>query len=240
MRGVPSRCNRGGRRIYSGNAILLMLERPTTSLNSSVVAGRDTTPPRWQRVIPNATVFCSNLCLMALEIIAGRLIARFLGFSIYTWTSVIGVVLAGIALGGYAGGGLADRFRPHRILAAVFLLAALGCAIIPVANQAANTALFYLDFYWPLKVLLHVTIVFLPPSICLGMASPAVTKWALEQGFPAGRTVGQVYAWSAAGSVIGTFLTGFVLIPTLGTGVIAWGVAAVRSEEHTSELQSQR
>jgi spermidine synthase len=175
---------------------------------------------------PNATAFVANLCLMALEIIAGRIIARFLGFSIYTWTSVIGVVLGGLALGGYAGGRLADRFQPRRVLAAVLLLSAAGCAAIPVMNVAANAALSPFDLYWPLKLLLHVTIVFLPPSTCLGMAGPAVAKWALARGLPAGRTIGEVYAWSAIGSIAGTLVTGFVLIPMFGTGVIAWGIAA--------------
>jgi len=57
----------------------------------------------------NATVFISSACIMVIELVAGRLIARHLGSSLYTWTSVIGVVLAGMALGNYVGGRLAGR-----------------------------------------------------------------------------------------------------------------------------------
>ena len=63
-------------------------------------------------LIPSATVFISSACIMILELVASRLIARHLGSSLYTWTAVIGVVLAGITIGKYLGGRIADRFRP--------------------------------------------------------------------------------------------------------------------------------
>ena len=55
-------------------------------------------------------VFASNVCIMVLELTASRLLAHHIGQSLYTWTGVIGVVLAGITVGNYAGGMLADRF----------------------------------------------------------------------------------------------------------------------------------
>jgi predicted membrane-bound spermidine synthase len=76
-------------------------------------------------VFPCATVFISSFCIMVLELVAGRLIARFLGASLYTWTSVIGVVLAGITLGNYLGGRIADRFSPRKALAVLFAIASL-------------------------------------------------------------------------------------------------------------------
>ena len=60
-------------------------------------------------ILLNGTVFVSSFCIMVIELTAGRIIARTLGASLYTWTSVIGVVLAGIAIGNYAGGLIADR-----------------------------------------------------------------------------------------------------------------------------------
>ena len=57
--------------------------------------------------------FVGSGCLLILEIVAGRLLAPTVGVSLYTWTSVIGVVLAGVSLGNYLGGRLADRWpRP--------------------------------------------------------------------------------------------------------------------------------
>jgi len=69
-----------------------------------------------QLLIPNSTAFIANFCIMVLELTAARLIARHLGVSLYTWTSVIGVVLGGIALGNYIGGRIADRFHSQKAL----------------------------------------------------------------------------------------------------------------------------
>ena len=44
-------------------------------------------------------VFISSFCVMVIELLAGRLLAPYIGVSLYTWTSIIGVILAGIALG---------------------------------------------------------------------------------------------------------------------------------------------
>jgi predicted membrane-bound spermidine synthase len=66
---------------------------------------------RW--ALPCGVAFVASFCLMVVELVAGRLVARHLGSSLYTWTSVIGVVMAGLAVGNYTGGRLADRYvRP--------------------------------------------------------------------------------------------------------------------------------
>ncbi|MDP9020228.1 MAG: fused MFS/spermidine synthase, partial [Actinomycetota bacterium] len=61
-----------------------------------------------------ALVFCTSAAVLVLEILAGRLVAPYVGVSIETFTGVIGTVLAGIALGSAAGGRLADRRDPRR------------------------------------------------------------------------------------------------------------------------------
>ena len=74
---------------------------------------------------PYIIVFVSSACIMILELVAGRIIAPYVGVSLYTWTSVIGVVLAGISLGNYVGGWLADRYASLRLLGSIFALAGL-------------------------------------------------------------------------------------------------------------------
>lgn len=71
----------------------------------------------WQ---PYAIVFVSSACIMILELTAGRIVAPYVGVSLYTWTSIIGVVLAGISLGNYIGGRLADRAGSLRLQASFF------------------------------------------------------------------------------------------------------------------------
>ncbi|MFP6769889.1 MAG: fused MFS/spermidine synthase, partial [Planctomycetaceae bacterium] len=76
----------------------------------------------------NLIVFGSNVCIMVLELTASRLLAHHIGQSLYTWTGVIGVVLAGITIGNYIGGALADKFGHFVLLAILFLLASATSA----------------------------------------------------------------------------------------------------------------
>ncbi len=154
---------------------------------------------------------------MVLELTAGRLIARHLGSSLYTWTSVIGIVLSGIAAGNYLGGRLADRFPPKETLCCIFLIASANCLLIPLMNNWIGNLAVLRDMNWPLRIASHVFLVFFMPSSLLGIISPVAAKMAIELGQQLGRTVGNVYSWGAIGSIIGTFLTGYILIDKIGT-----------------------
>ncbi len=192
--------------------------------------GRDTegrTPARWAWIVPIATVFLSSACIMVLELVAGRLIARHVGSSLYTWTSVIGIVLAGIAAGNYAGGRLADRFPPREALASIFLLASANCLLIPLLNAFFGNHDALRELEWPVRIALHVFCVFFLPSCLLGMISPVAAKMAISLGQQLGRTVGNVYSWGALGSIVGTFLTGYVLIAEMGTTSVLLAVSAM-------------
>ncbi|HUW18392.1 MAG TPA: fused MFS/spermidine synthase [Sedimentisphaerales bacterium] len=178
-------------------------------------------------IIPCATVFISSFCIMVIELVAGRIIARYLGSSLYTWTAVIGVVLAGITLGNYLGGRIADRFKPGKALAVFFAVSAVTCVTSIVLNNLVGRWTWLWQFSWPMRTFLHVSLVFLLPSTLLGTISPVVAKMALERGLPTGRTVGDIYAWGAAGSIFGTFAAGYYLIAYMGTVTIIWTVGAV-------------
>ena len=173
------------------------------------------------------TAFLAGFCVMVVEIVAGRLIARFLGVSLYTWTSVIGVVLAGITVGNYIGGRLADRFHPPKALQSIFILGSLFCVLIPTMNNIAGNFPVLIRLPWPARISIHVSFIFFLPSCFLGMISPIVAKFALDQGLKTGGTIGNIYAWGAAGSIAGTFVTGFFLIAYIGSNAIVWTIAGV-------------
>ena len=61
-------------------------------------------------------MFVASGSVLVLETLAGRLLAPYVGVSLETFTGVIGVVLAGIAMGTWCGGRLADRFDPRALL----------------------------------------------------------------------------------------------------------------------------
>ena len=173
----------------------------------------------------NLLVFLTSVCVMVLELTASRLVARHIGNSIYTWTSVIGVVLAGITLGNFLGGWIADRFDRVRVLPLLFLIASGLCYSVLwidrlVAHQARPD-----DWRWSSWVLWLVVECYLLPSMALGTISPVLASVAISSSKKKGMTVGSVYAWGAFGSIVGTFLTGFVLIEMWGTRTIIGSTA---------------
>lgn len=174
----------------------------------------------WQ---PNLIVFVSSACIMILELVAGRMIAPHVGSSLYTWTSVIGVVLAGISLGNYLGGRLADRWASLRFLGGVYVLAAITSFFILWVDRIGRVT----PNDWPIvaEILLLTTAMFFVPCTILGMISPIVAKLAVSDLATTGSTVGKIYAAGALGSIVGTFATGFVLISWFGTYTIVIGVA---------------
>ena len=171
-------------------------------------------------------VFLSSGAIMVLEIVAGRLMAPILGVSLYTWTSIIGVILAGISLGNFAGGLLADRFASRSTLALLFVLSAVASASI-LWTVGVSTAITDLPLSVMVQVLLAFTTAFLLPAILLGTISPVVIKLTLSDLRETGHVVGRIYAAGAAGSIAGTFLAGFWLISQFGTRAIVWGVAGL-------------
>ena len=178
-------------------------------------------------IVSSATVFVSSFCIMAIEIVAARLIAKHLGSSLYTWTAVIGIVLAGISLGNYVGGRIADKFCSRKALAVLFGISSAACVLTVILNNLVGEWSLLWRFSWPMRVFTHVFLVFMLPSTLLGTISPVVAKIALDRGLPTGRTVGAIYAWGAVGSIAGTFAAGYWMIEAMGTIAIVWTVAGI-------------
>lgn len=179
----------------------------------------------WVLVGCNVLVFMSSVCVMVLELTASRLIAKHVGSSLYTWTSVIGVVLAGITIGNFLGGWLADKALPSKLLNWLFLTASILCLSVLWLDGLASQQGRPDGWSWPAWVVFVVGMVFFLPSMALGTISPVVASLALSHSRRVGTTVGNVYAWGAFGSIVGTFLGGFILIDTFGTRAIVALVA---------------
>lgn len=169
--------------------------------------------------------FVGSGCLLILELVAGRLLAPTLGVSLYTWTSVIGVVLAGVSLGNYLGGRIADRWPSRSTVALLYVAASLASlAILGLVHyvdslQLSKGAPVILQVLW-LNLLL-----FFIPSTLIAASTPVLTRLSLHSVVEGGRVVGRIQAAAALGSITGTFLTGFVLISAFGTRWIVAGVA---------------
>jgi len=175
----------------------------------------------------NALVFTSSFCVMVIELVASRILAPHIGVSLYTWTSIIGVILAGIAIGNFLGGKLADRYpSPLALAVLLFLGALLTVGILP-----ATKFVTFVELFGSLPVMLNFTLktcfIFFLPALVLSMVSPLVIKLTLANLGETGGVVGTIYAFSTAGSILGTFMTGFFFILWFGTRNIIWLIAAI-------------
>ncbi|OPY70498.1 MAG: spermidine synthase [Syntrophorhabdaceae bacterium PtaU1.Bin034] len=159
--------------------------------------------------------FIASFCSLVIEMVAGRILAPFVGVSLYTWTSIIGVILAGISIGAYIGGRLVDRFPHRRTLGILLFFSGVAAlAIIPLTNLVAAYR-FPFSLMW--RIFTVTSIIFFIPGCILGTISPVVVRLTLQSLHRAGNVIGKIYAFSTLGAILGTFATGFVLISWLGT-----------------------
>lgn len=155
-----------------------------------------------------ALVFFSSAAVLVLEILAGRMMAPYVGVTLETFTGIIGTVLAGIALGSWLGGRLADRYPPTRLLPLILVtggvLALLTYPIVTVVGPSSSTN--------PFDIVTLATLSFFAPAAVLSAVTPTVTKIRLQTLDETGSVVGRLSAIATAGALFGTFVTGFVLV----------------------------
>ena len=169
--------------------------------------------------------FCCGALVMVLEMVGARVLAPHVGTSAVVWTSLIGVVLACLAVGAWLGGRLADRHLSRRGLAFILTGAALGSALAAGTHRLVGEALSVAITDIHLAAVACALGILALPALCCGMISPYIIRLRIRDVATSGATVGRLYALSTAGSIVGTFLGGFVLISFFASGTILWGVA---------------
>ena len=173
------------------------------------------------------TVFMASGLLMMLEILAGRLLAPYIGVSLYTWTSIIGVILAGVSLGNWVGGVWSDRKGDERGAAIVLAICGTTCIAILVLLSLLAPYLQGFNLSALSASFIYVCGLFFVPAFLIGITTPLLTTLALKRSTQPGHIVGMMHALAAAGSILGTFLAGYWLIQYFGTHnlIIACGIA---------------
>ena len=173
---------------------------------------------RWQRFTLLFLVFSGGVAVMGMEMTASQLIAPYFGSTISVWTSLIGLVMVFLTTGYYLGGALADRRPSRELLGAIVLLAGLVMMIIPLFSKPVLMMTWQLTPKVGLLVgsLVGTFILFSIPNILLGCICPFAMKLTIADLGRTGRASGNIYAISAIGSVIGTFLPALVTISVYG------------------------
>jgi len=168
-------------------------------------------------------VFLCSFAGMTLELVSFRLMAQILGVSLYTWTGIIGVMLAGTALGNFLGGRVADwagkKSRQFSVdwLATSMILSGLLCVLSLVLFSLVVRYSLFMEMGLINRILATTFMLFFLPMFFLGTISPQVIRLAVSNLAEAGRVAGRVYAYSTLGAIAGTFASGYFLISTIGT-----------------------
>ncbi len=171
--------------------------------------------------LAGSLVFFTAAAVLVLEILAARLLAPYVGVTLETYTGIIGVVLAGIALGTWLGGRAADRVDPRRLLGPLLVAGgALALLSVPAITLVGDV----LAGAGAEAIVTLAAVGFFAPAAVLSAVAPTVVKLQLSDLRVTGSVVGRLSALGTAGAIAGTFVTGFVLLAALPTRPIVLAV----------------
>ncbi len=169
-------------------------------------------------------VFIAAAAVLVLEIVAGRILAPYVGVTLQSFTAIIGTVLAAIALGAWLGGRLADRSDPIGALGPVLALSGVLAVLSPALVYMVGPSLRGTS---PITTVGLAAIGFFAPAAVLSMVTPLAAKIQLTSLSSTGSVVGSLSAVGTSGALVGTFFTGFVLIASVPSRPITWFVGIV-------------
>ena len=152
--------------------------------------------------------------LMAVELVAAKLVAPFYGSSLYVWTSVLGFTVSGLTAGYYLGGKISQSTSLHRMLYS--LLGAAALLVVAMPYTAVMLMRITAGFSLLPGICVTSLLLIFPPVLCFGMVGPLIVALASEHDENDSRIAGSVYFISTFGGIIATFIFGFYLIPFAG------------------------
>ncbi len=164
---------------------------------------------------------------MILELAGSRLVAPFFGTSLIVWTALIGIIMTSLCIGNWLGGSIADRRPEGKLLGRILMFSAIIIAVTAFASNWILTRLQELNLNLYISSVYASVSIFCPSSVLLGMVSPFVARLAMQNVDSSGAVVGRLSALNSAGSILGTFMGGFVLISLFPSGVILMLVASM-------------
>lgn len=162
------------------------------------------------------TVFLCGALGMVLELVAARILSPYVGSSNLIWTTIIGIMLTSMSIGYWLGGKIVDKKPDMNLLSLFILSGAFFTSLIPILETLLVKPLSELSNQLVFVAIVTSVLVFGIPSFILAMVSPFAVKLEDKKHDEIGKTSGKISSLSTIGSIVGTFVAGFLLIPNLG------------------------
>lgn len=165
------------------------------------------------------TVFITGGSIMALQMLAARIMAPAVGTTITVWSAIIGVMLVALSIGYYLGGYLADT-RIARFTLSNVLLSALVFVAVIIPLRGVIPLFLSLGFSYAVSAVCIAFLLFFLPTLFLGSVTVYVIRTEVHDLLREGKVNGVIYGTSTIGSLVGIFVTTFYLIPTYSVTTI--------------------
>jgi len=159
------------------------------------------------------TAATTGAAIMIVEILGAKMLSPYIGLSHFVWTAQIAVTLVALACGYYVGGRMADRSQRLARLYWAILSAALY--LVLTVWICEPVAYWCLDFNLAVGSLLASAILFFVPLALLAMTGPFLVRVITMSVAGVGGNVGRLTSVGTLGSLAGTLLIGYLLIPLL-------------------------
>ena len=172
-------------------------------------------------------LFIINAIYMILELIASRLLAPYFGSSNLVWTSIIGIILLSNSIGNFIGGKIADKDCSKNNLKLVLKIAGIVVLVIPFIQESILLGVSNMFSNIKIGAILSAIVLFFIPSMLFGFFSPIIIKIKMNDLENVGETSGRIYAIATIGSLTGTFLGGFFLLPAIGSNQLLFILSAI-------------
>lgn len=163
------------------------------------------------------TAATTGAVILIVEILGAKMLSPYLGTSHFVWTAQIAVTLVSLAIGYYLGGWLVDRSQKLANLYGLILLAALHLSL--TIGFCEPVAYWCLRFKLAAGSILASLFLFFVPLTLLAAVGPFLIRVLTHSVSAVGSQVGRLSAISTLGSVLGTVLISYLLIPFLANSV---------------------
>lgn len=195
-------------------------------LNISTINSSES-KPTMRKLVIILLAFCAGFSIMSFELLGGRMLAPFFGSSVYVWGSIITVFMLALSLGYLIGGKLSLNSPNLNKFAIIFISAAIS--LLPAIYFAEPLFEFVFQYIEDPRYgsLVAASLVFLIPSIILGMIAPYSVRLLTVSADSSGQTAGFLYFVSTLGSAIGTIMTSFYLVLWMEVNQILWLIFSI-------------